>query len=102
MMKTSVLPGRSFVSLVFVAAVAVTLLVASSAGADDFERRRDNHPLALVRYIFYPLGSLLEYTVFRPAHQVASLWIPADGCFASASGCDTDRKQRQRYRSARR
>ncbi len=95
-------PRRPILASVVIAAIAVVLLLPANAGAGEFQREHDDHPLVFLRYALYPIGAVLEYTLFRPAHQIAARWLPDDGCFASASGCDVARKRRQRYRAARR
>lgn len=100
-MKTATFVGRHGGLLILVA-VMVALMLPVNSHAGEFQRRRDDHPLVFLRYALYPVGSFLEYTIFRPAHQIAALWLPEDDCFAGASGCNTGRKQRQRYRASRR
>jgi hypothetical protein len=53
--------------------LAAALLVgASPAVADDYEPERAGHPLRIVAYVLHPVGVLLDYLIFRPAHWVVS------------------------------
>ena len=54
--------------------MALCLLLggASAAQADEYSRSRAGHPLRVAAYIVYPVGVLLDYLIFRPAHWLGS------------------------------
>ena len=53
-------------------ALALTFTAAAPALADDYDERRSGHPLKVLYYVAYPVGLLLDYTIFRPAHWLGS------------------------------
>ncbi len=60
---------RRVVSLAAVVAVALSLtVVAPSASADDYEADRAGHPIRIIAYVLHPVGVVLDYLIFRPAH----------------------------------
>ncbi len=49
------------------------LLVAPlSAAADAYEKEHSGHPLRIVGYVVHPIGVILDYVLFRPAHWIVS------------------------------
>jgi hypothetical protein len=58
---------RSLAALCLVAA-----FVAGPASADEYDARRAGHPLRVVAYVLHPVGVMLDYLLFRPAHWVGS------------------------------
>ncbi len=49
------------------------LLVAPlTAAANEYEKERTGHPLRIVGYVVHPIGVILEYVLFRPAHWIVS------------------------------
>jgi hypothetical protein len=65
------LPLAALLLLAFVLA-----LPASEARADEYDRARAGHPLRIAAYILHPIGVVLEYSIFRPAHWLVH-WEPA-------------------------
>jgi hypothetical protein len=54
----------------------VLALPAGEARADEYESGRAGHPLRIAAYILHPIGVVLEYSIFRPAHWLVH-WEPA-------------------------
>jgi hypothetical protein len=52
------------------------VLPAGEARADEYESGRAGHPLRIAAYILHPIGVVLEYSIFRPAHWIVH-WEPA-------------------------
>ncbi len=52
----------------FAVALAVFLATPRSAQADEYERDRAGHPVRIVAYLLHPVGVVLDYLIFRPAH----------------------------------
>jgi len=48
------------------------LAVARPAAADEYDPNYAGHPLRVLAYVVHPLGVLLDYAIFRPAHWVGS------------------------------
>ncbi len=58
--------------------LAVALVLAFSLGgtpalADEYDPQYTGHPLRIVAYVVHPVGVLLDYLIFRPAHWLGSL-----------------------------
>ena len=54
------------------ALLALALLIpAGAASADDHRPDRTGHPLKIIGVVLHPVGVLLDYVVFRPAHWLA-------------------------------
>ncbi len=47
-------------------------LVASPALADRYDATDAGHPLRIVSYVLHPVGVILDYLIFRPAHWLGS------------------------------
>jgi hypothetical protein len=47
---------------------AVLGLAAGQARADDYDPSRAGHPLRIAAYLLHPIGVILDYAIFRPAH----------------------------------
>lgn len=47
-------------------------LVASPATADRYDSSDAGHPLRIVAYVLHPVGVILDYLIFRPAHWLGS------------------------------
>ena len=55
------------------AVLALSLFAfAGPAAADEYDPNYAGHPLRVLAYIGHPLGVLLDYAIFRPAHWVGS------------------------------
>ncbi len=55
----------------------------------------DTNPLRVVSYVLYPVGSLLEWVVFRPLHFIASPLAPRrSNADPAAQGCRRERPAR--------
>lgn len=55
------------------ALVSILVLAAGTAGparADDYDPKRAGHPLRIAAYIAHPVGVILDYLIFRPAHWI--------------------------------
>ena len=48
------------------------LAVARQAAADEYDPQYAGHPLRVIAYVVHPLGVLLDYAIFRPAHWLGS------------------------------
>jgi hypothetical protein len=48
------------------------LAAARPAAADDYDPQYAGHPLRILAYVLHPVGVLLDYLIFRPAHWVGS------------------------------
>jgi hypothetical protein len=46
-------------------------LGASAAVADEHRPERSGHPLAIAGAILHPVGVVLDWVIFRPAHWIA-------------------------------
>ena len=87
------------------AAMAAVLLAATPAAAAEdsgYMRGRHAHPLALLRYVLYPVGAALEYGVMRPLHLLASPLVPPESCLSEATRCTASQAKRQSYQDRRR
>ena len=55
------------------ALVAFGLVTAAGpAAADDYDPNYAGHPLRILAYVVHPLGVLVDYAIFRPAHWIGS------------------------------
>jgi hypothetical protein len=54
-----------------VAFAATLILSAAAASADDHRSDRSGHPLAIIGTVLHPIGVVLDYVIFRPAHWLA-------------------------------
>ncbi len=52
-------------------AAFVLSLAAAPMSADDHRPERAGHPLKVVATILHPVGVVLDYVIFRPAHWLA-------------------------------
>jgi hypothetical protein len=48
------------------------LAAARPAAADDYDPAYAGHPLRIVAYVLHPVGVILDYLIFRPAHWIGS------------------------------
>jgi len=60
---------RSVAAALFLAS---TLVFAAPAAADDYRSDEAGNPLRIVAYILHPVGVVLDYVIFRPAHWLFS------------------------------
>ncbi len=63
--------GRAGKAAAALAVVALLLLAAPVARADDHDSRLSGHPLRIVAYVLHPVGVVIDTLIFRPAHWVA-------------------------------
>jgi hypothetical protein len=61
--------GRRFLAA---GLTAVALFVSLPAAADKYEPKRAGHPLRIIAYVVHPVGVILDYLIFRPAHWIGS------------------------------
>jgi hypothetical protein len=55
------------------AVLALCLLgAASPAAADEYDPNYAGHPLRVLAYVVHPLGVILDYLIFRPAHWIGN------------------------------
>jgi len=47
-------------------------LVAPPAQADEYDRSRSGHPLRIVAYVLHPIGWMLDFLIFQPAHKIGN------------------------------
>ncbi len=50
--------------------LAAALVVTATARADDYDPRTAGHPVRIAAYVLHPVGVLLDYLIFRPAHWI--------------------------------
>ncbi|MAG34219.1 MAG: hypothetical protein CL908_25350 [Deltaproteobacteria bacterium] len=48
------------------------MLAAGPAMTDDYDRQDAGHPIRIIAYALHPVGVVLDYVLFRPAHWIAS------------------------------
>ena len=48
------------------------LAAARPAAADDYDPTYAGHPLRIIAYVAHPIGVLVDYLLFRPAHWLGS------------------------------
>jgi hypothetical protein len=65
---------RSFAALLLLASVLA--VAPDPARADEYEPQRAGHPLRIAAYLLHPIGVVLDYSIFRPAHWLVH-WEPA-------------------------
>jgi hypothetical protein len=82
------------VAIILCAALVLGLPTISSAQYNDNDQQNpkeyhdeDSQPLAIVSYVFYPIGYAFEWLVARPLHYVANE-SPVAPVFKSADGDD--------------
>jgi len=83
------------VAIILCAALVLGLPTISSAQYNDNDQQNpkeyhdeDSQPLAIVSYLFYPIGYAFEWLVARPLHYVATE-SPAAPVFKDVDGDDT-------------
>jgi hypothetical protein len=54
-----------------IALASALILSAGAASADDHRSDRTGHPLAILGALLHPVGVVLDYVIFRPAHWLA-------------------------------
>jgi len=55
------------------ALLALGLLAAAGpAAADEYDSQYAGHPLRVVAYVLHPVGVILDYLIFRPAHWLGN------------------------------
>lgn len=59
---------RSFAAL----AAALVLAGSTPAAAEEYDQMHAGHPLRILGYVVHPVGVVLDWLLFRPAHWVAS------------------------------
>ena len=65
--------GRRRLRRVAAAAAAVGLLIsATPAVADEYDQDGAGHPVRILAYALHPVGVVLDYVLFRPAHWLVS------------------------------
>jgi hypothetical protein len=47
-------------------------LAAAPVSADDHRSDRAGHPLKVVAKVLHPIGVVIDYVIFRPAHWLAN------------------------------
>jgi hypothetical protein len=61
--------GGAFVA----ATLALALLSAAPAAAHrDHDPQQSGHPLRILAYVVHPVGVILDYVIFRPAHWLGN------------------------------
>ena len=69
---------RSFIIGLF---FVVTLLTSSAQAAPDEYDDSQSNPLRVTAYLFYPVGWLAEWTIFRPFHFIVRATPPLEAFF---------------------
>ena len=60
-------------TIVVALAIAFQLMVfAAPATADDYDPEEAGHPLRIIAYVVHPVGVILDWLIFRPAHWLVS------------------------------
>ncbi len=52
--------------------VLALLAVGRPAAADDYDPNYAGHPLRIIAYVLHPVGVILDYLIFRPAHWLGN------------------------------
>lgn len=55
-----------------VLAAGIAFAAAAPAAADEYEPKRAGHPVRMIAYVLHPVGVLLDFVLFRPAHWIGS------------------------------
>ena len=55
----------------FLCVLAIAFSAAPSV-ADDHRSERAGHPLKIIAVVLHPVGVILDYAIFRPAHWLAN------------------------------
>jgi hypothetical protein len=66
--------ARSFAALLLLASLLA--FAPDAARADEYDPHRAGHPLRIAAYVLHPIGVVLDYSIFRPAHWLVH-WEPA-------------------------
>jgi len=74
---------RTRKQLLVISLSASLLLVASPALCDEYESQSAGHPLRIAAYVLHPVGVVLDFLIFRPAH-----WIGSQGPLKTFFGHD--------------
>ena len=64
--------GRFVPRAVAAVLAGVFLALASPAAADEYDPKYAGHPLRIAAYVLHPIGVIVDYLIFRPAHWVGS------------------------------
>jgi hypothetical protein len=51
--------------------LALTLILSAATSADEHRSDRAGHPLEIIGTVLHPVGVILDYLIFRPAHWVS-------------------------------
>jgi hypothetical protein len=51
--------------------LALTLILSAATSADEHRSDRAGHPLEIIGTLLHPVGVILDYLIFRPAHWVS-------------------------------
>jgi hypothetical protein len=74
--------GLRRVGCTLAAAAALAILGgATPAAADEYEDTYSGHPLRVLGYVMHPVGVILDYLIFRPAHWLVSQGSPLKTLF---------------------
>lgn len=63
---------RALQALLLALVLAIPLVGAGNAYADEYDPQRAGHPLRIIAYIVHPIGVAVDYLLLRPAHWVGS------------------------------
>ena len=58
------------------AAALAMLGGATPAAADEYDDMYSGHPLRVLAYVTHPVGVILDYLIFRPAHWLVGRGSP--------------------------
>lgn len=53
--------------------MALVMVLASPAAADEYDEENAGHPLRLIAYVLHPVGVLIDYVLLRPGHWLVSI-----------------------------
>ena len=65
-------PGIRGKACAAVLAASLAFGAAAPAAADDYNPKRAGHPVRIIAYVLHPVGVLLDFILFRPAHWIGS------------------------------
>lgn len=57
---------------IILASILMLTSTASLGRASEHDSTMAGHPLRIVAYVLHPVGVVLDYLIFRPAHWIAS------------------------------
>ena len=53
-------------------ALLLVLVGATPSAAEEYQSAYTGHPVRILAYVVHPIGVILDFLIFRPAHWIAS------------------------------